>query len=153
MMRDWKEDMMFDTPLPMDCVPQDLSNRQGRILLYIYYCQQHRGFTPSVREIGHAVGIPSTSVVVYNLNKLAGQGYLRRMSGMSRGVVLKPVSHQFVYSVYPEERAHDPRVKVQHLQRENAYLKQHYEMALNQLTAERDALLARLERIELVLAV
>lgn len=151
MMLDWKH-LMFDTPLNTDCVPEGLSNRQGRILLYIYHCQQHCGFTPSIREICNAVGITSTSVVDYNLEKLAERGYLGRMVGISRGIVLMPVTYQFVYSIYPEERENDPKVKVQHLQRENAYLKRHYETRLNKLVEERDALLAQLERIELVLA-
>ena len=147
-MKDW----MFDTPLDTDFVPEGLSNRQGRILLYIYHCQQHCGFTPSIREMCDAVGIPSTSVVNYNLDRLAGHGYIGRVANISRSTILMPVSYQFIYTIYPQERENDPKVKVQHLQRENAYLKRYYETQIQKLADERDALLARLERIELVLA-
>ena len=146
------EDWMFDIPLDTNLVPQGLSNRQGRILLYTYHCQQKCGFTPSIREMCDAVGIPSTSVVNYNLDRLVKHGYIGRIANISRSIILMPISYQFVYNIYPQERENNPKVKVQYLQRENAYLKRHYEAQLQKLAEERDGLLARLERIETVLA-
>jgi repressor LexA len=51
------------------------------------YLDSH-GFPPTIREIGEATGIASTSVVNYNLNKLVAAGYLSRSSRMSRGIRL-----------------------------------------------------------------
>ena len=146
------EDWMFDIALDSEQLPEGLSNRQGRILLYTYHCQQKCGFTPSIREMCDAVGIPSTSVVNYNLDRLVKHGYIGRIANISRSIILMPISYQFVYNIYPQERENNPKVKVQYLQRENAYLKRHYEAQLQKLAEERDGLLARLERIERVLA-
>jgi len=46
------------------------------------------GYPPSIREIGTAVGISSTSVVNYNLNRLVEEGYLDRDQNVSRGIRL-----------------------------------------------------------------
>jgi len=46
------------------------------------------GRPPTIREIGKAVGINSTSVVNYNLGKLEEKGYLDRDPDVSRGLRL-----------------------------------------------------------------
>jgi repressor LexA len=46
------------------------------------------GYPPSIRQIGKAVGISSTSVVNYNLNRLVDEGYLDRDQNVSRGIRL-----------------------------------------------------------------
>jgi repressor LexA len=46
------------------------------------------GFPPTIREIGEATNINSTSVVNYNLNKLVSAGYLARVASKSRGLRL-----------------------------------------------------------------
>src|SRR5262245_20793070 len=51
------------------------------------YLDMH-GFPPTIREIGEATGINSTSVVNYNLNKLVTMGYLARVGHKSRGMRL-----------------------------------------------------------------
>lgn len=66
-----------------------LSDRQVRILEFIYsYLEQHN-YPPTIREIGKAVGIPSTSVVKYNLERLQEKGYIERSGEVSRGLRLK----------------------------------------------------------------
>ena len=65
-----------------------LSHRQQRILEFIESFVYERGYPPTVREIGQAVGISSTSVVDYNLNLLERRGYLRRDREVSRGIEL-----------------------------------------------------------------
>lgn len=63
-----------------------LSDRQARILDYIIdYLGQHK-IPPSIRDIGRAVGISSTSVVNYNLTKLQEMGLIERMPEVSRGL-------------------------------------------------------------------
>ncbi len=65
-----------------------LSKRQKHILSYMeQYIEQH-GYPPTIREIGLATGINSTSVVNYNLNKLVQAGYLERSDRVSRGMRL-----------------------------------------------------------------
>ncbi len=65
-----------------------LSERQQAILKYIRDFLRDNEFPPTIREIGAAVGISSTSVVNYNLNRLAEQGHLVREKDVSRGLRL-----------------------------------------------------------------
>ncbi len=68
--------------------PQKLSERQKKILRYIQHCYEDTGYPPTIREIGNAVDIASTSVVNYNLNKLEQAGYIEREKKVSRGLRL-----------------------------------------------------------------
>lgn len=63
-----------------------LSKRQRNILHYMESYVDKHGFPPTIREIGTATGINSTSVVNYNLNKLVQAGYLERSGRVSRGI-------------------------------------------------------------------
>lgn len=65
-----------------------LSERQESILEFIHKHLGDNGFPPTIREIGRAVGISSTSVVNYNLNRLEERGYLTREKDVSRGLRL-----------------------------------------------------------------
>ncbi len=65
-----------------------LSERQKGIIDYIRSFQIDNGYPPTIRQIGEAVGISSTSVVNYNLNKLEKDGYLTRDLKVSRGLRL-----------------------------------------------------------------
>lgn len=65
-----------------------LSERQRAILAFIHQFTQEHGFPPTIREIGKAVGISSTSVVNYNLAKLEEMGLLSRNRDISRGLKL-----------------------------------------------------------------
>lgn len=67
---------------------EKLSERQRNIVIFMdRYIVQH-GYPPTIREIGEATKINSTSVVNYNLNKLVEMGYLERSATKSRGVRL-----------------------------------------------------------------
>jgi repressor LexA len=65
-----------------------LTDRQRRMLDYIQDFSVSSGYPPSIRQIGKAVGISSTSVVNYNLNRLVDEGYLDRDQNVSRGIRL-----------------------------------------------------------------
>ncbi|GJM39846.1 MAG: LexA repressor [Ardenticatenaceae bacterium] len=65
-----------------------LSERQKNILTYIQQYVAEFGRPPTIREIGKAVDISSTSVVNYNLTKLNERGLLERDSDVSRGLRL-----------------------------------------------------------------
>lgn len=68
------------------------SERQRQILEYIeYYIDQH-GFPPSIREIGKAFSISSTSVVNYHLRRLEALGLIERDRDVSRGLRLVKAS-------------------------------------------------------------
>ena len=58
--------------------PTDISDRQRQILDLIHGTVQERGYPPSVREIGEAVGLSSPSTVHSHLSALVKAGYLRR---------------------------------------------------------------------------
>lgn len=63
-----------------------LTWRQRKILQVIRDSLQRRGRPPSVREIGKAVGLTSTSSVAFQLANLEAKGYLRRDGGRLRTV-------------------------------------------------------------------
>jgi repressor LexA len=63
-----------------------LSDRQREMLDFISKFTQEKGYPPTIRQIGEAVDISSTSVVNYNLNKLEKGGYIARDLKVSRGV-------------------------------------------------------------------
>ncbi len=65
-----------------------LSDRQKRMLEFIQRFTAGNGYPPSIREIGDAADISSTSVVNYNLNRLVDEGYLTRDQNVSRGLRL-----------------------------------------------------------------
>jgi repressor LexA len=72
-----------------------LSDRQRRILDFVERYTGEHGYPPSIREIGQAAGISSTSVVDYNLRVLEREGQIRRDREVSRGLGLigrKPAS-------------------------------------------------------------
>ncbi len=65
-----------------------LSERQQKILEFIRDFTSENGYPPTIREIGAAVGISSTSVVNYNLDILQSEGYIIRNREISRGLRL-----------------------------------------------------------------
>ena len=65
-----------------------LSDRQQGMLQFIRNYILEHARPPTVREIGNAVGISSTSVVDYNLRILERDGHLKRERELSRGIEL-----------------------------------------------------------------
>ncbi|EEI16769.1 transcriptional repressor LexA [Corynebacterium lipophiloflavum] len=66
-----------------------LSDRQRRILEVIQDAVVLRGYPPSIREIGDAAGLQSTSSVAYQLKELERKGFLRRDPNKPRAVDLR----------------------------------------------------------------
>lgn len=67
-----------------------LTSRQATILKYIQKVIEDRGYPPSVREIGEAVGLKSSSTVHTHLVNLEKKGYIRRDPTKPRAIeVLK----------------------------------------------------------------
>ncbi len=65
-----------------------LSERQSKILSFLRTFTLDNGYPPTIREIGEAVGISSTSVVNYNLDALQRGGHIYRDRTVSRGIRL-----------------------------------------------------------------
>ncbi|BBX36447.1 LexA repressor [Mycolicibacterium mageritense DSM 44476 = CIP 104973] len=63
-----------------------LTERQRTILEVIRASVTSRGYPPSIREIGDAVGLTSTSSVAHQLRTLERKGYLRRDPNRPRAV-------------------------------------------------------------------
>ncbi|MHD0397796.1 transcriptional repressor LexA [Staphylococcus simulans] len=56
----------------------ELTKRQSEIYEYIKQVVHTKGYPPSVREIGEAVGLASSSTVHGHLSRLESKGYIRR---------------------------------------------------------------------------
>ena len=65
-----------------------LRPRQEAMLKFIREFIEENDYPPTIREIGAAVGISSTSVVNYNLDQLERKGYIIRNREVSRGLRL-----------------------------------------------------------------
>lgn len=66
----------------------ELSNRQRRILEFVQSSVEVRGYPPSIREIGDAVGLTSPSSVSHQLKALEEKGFLRRDPNRPRAIEL-----------------------------------------------------------------
>ena len=67
---------------------EQLTDRQTKILDYIRTVTRVRSYPPSVREIGEAVGLSSSSTVHNHLNQLERRGLIKRDPSKSRTVQL-----------------------------------------------------------------
>jgi repressor LexA len=65
---------------------KSLSDKQLAILDVIQRSVANRGYPPSMREIGDAVGLASLSSVTHQLNQLELSGYLRRDPNRTRAL-------------------------------------------------------------------
>ena len=68
---------------------------QARILAYIEQEIRTRGYAPSVREIGEAVGLKSTSTVHGHLTRMEKKGLLRRDAMKPRAIGLSAAFSPF----------------------------------------------------------
>lgn len=71
-----------------------LSARQRRILDVIHDAVMLRGYPPSIREIGDAAGLQSTSSVAYQLKQLEEKGFLRRDPNKPRAVDVRHLNSE-----------------------------------------------------------
>jgi len=69
--------------------PSSLTERQRKIIEVIEDATQRRGYPPTLREIGRAVGLVSTSSVAYQLAQLQDKGQLSRGVGRPRTAVVR----------------------------------------------------------------
>ncbi len=67
----------------------ELTGKRREILEFIAAQLRERGYPPSVREIGEAVGLTSSSTVHSHLQTLQRQGYLRRDPTKPRAIEVR----------------------------------------------------------------
>jgi repressor LexA len=67
-----------------------LTARQRRILEVIRDLVERNGYPPSIREVGRAVGLTSTSSVAHQLAVLERKGFLRRDPNRPRAMEIRP---------------------------------------------------------------
>ena len=67
---------------------QELSRMQQKIYDYIAAFIQEKGYPPSVREIGDAVGLKSPSTVHFHLKHLEEAGVIEKGAGKGRAITL-----------------------------------------------------------------
>ncbi|WOC14398.1 transcriptional repressor LexA [Gordonia sp. MP11Mi] len=80
---------MADTPDPLlstSTLEASLTQRQREVLDVIRKSVRERGYPPSIREIGEAVGLTSTSSVAHQLRTLERRGLLKRDPHRPRAV-------------------------------------------------------------------
>jgi repressor LexA len=65
-----------------------LSGRQQEILAFLGDFTSKNGYPPSVREIGEAVGLSSSSTVHSHLNTLENKGFIRRDPSSARALTV-----------------------------------------------------------------
>lgn len=76
------------TEHPFEETNQMLSDRQEQVLQFIRDTVAERGYPPSVREIGQAIGLSSPSSVHAHLNALVRSGLIRRDPSKPRAIVV-----------------------------------------------------------------
>ena len=82
-----------------------LTERQRTILEVIRSSVTTRGYPPSIREIGDAVGLTSTSSVAHQLRTLERKGYLRRDPNRPRAVDVRGIDDMAANPVVATEVA------------------------------------------------
>ena len=66
----------------------ELPTRQRRVLKFLKEYLETNEYPPTLREIGRAIGVKSTSLISYYLDQLERRGYLVRQRSVSRGLRL-----------------------------------------------------------------
>jgi repressor LexA len=83
-----------------------LTWRQRKILRAIRESVEQRGYPPSMLEIGEAVGLTSTSSVLYQLRALQRKGYLHRDVGRARTMQVRlPVRPEVSVAGHTRDKA------------------------------------------------
>ncbi len=87
-----------------------VSNRQEAILSFIKNEVRDKGYPPSVREIGEAVGLASSSTVHGHLDRLEKKGFIRRDPTKPRAIEILGDEHNIVDSTFALSIARVPLI-------------------------------------------
>jgi len=82
-------DLSPERPYDDSMTDSKITARQRQVLDFIEQQMRERGYPPSVREIGSAVGLTSPSTVHSHLNTLQRLGYLRRDPTKPRAIEVR----------------------------------------------------------------
>lgn len=85
----------------------DLTSRQRKIIQAIEDSVERYGYAPTMREIGEAAGLASTSSVSYQMAALEKKGYLSRGAGRPRTAVVRPPTDPA-----SQQQADEPRTDI-----------------------------------------
>jgi repressor LexA len=96
-----------DTPGARRAHDVALTERQRTILEVIRASVTSRGYPPSIREIGDAVGLTSTSSVAHQLRTLERKGFLRRDPNRPRAVDVRGADQHLGPSVVTDVAGSD----------------------------------------------
>ena len=70
-----------------------LGERHRKIMHFLTRFTEKNGYSPSIRQIGEAIGVNSTSLVDYYLRQLEEMEYIERDQHVSRSIrILKPIA-------------------------------------------------------------
>src|SRR5271169_2968511 len=84
-----------------DAAARGLTPRRRQIVEIIDNSVRRNGYAPTMREIGDAVGLASTSSVSYQLSVLEEQGYLRREARRPRTAAIRPSASEHPATGHP----------------------------------------------------
>jgi repressor LexA len=73
-----------------------LTPRRRQVLEVVDRTSRERGYPPSVREIGEALGLRSTSSVHFHLKALERLGYIKRDGSLTRAITLQDKSSEVI---------------------------------------------------------
>lgn len=74
-----------------------LTPKQKEVLDFVQSFTKERGYGPSLKEIQEAMGFTSHSTAQFHINQLAEKGFLKKSSGVARGV--EPLKREEVVEV------------------------------------------------------
>lgn len=100
-----------------------LRSRQKIILEFVYAYTQAHTHAPSIREIGRAAEITSTSVVNYNVKQLVRWGFLEKTRGGNRTIRLTTSGYHAINQPPPQAM----QSEIIRLQMENQMLLERYQ--------------------------
>lgn len=89
---------------------EDLTKKQREIFEFMKTEQRQKGYPPSVREIGEAVGLRSPSSVHSQLTKLESKGYIRKDPTKPRAIEIIDPQYDDDTSYEQSETVHIPIV-------------------------------------------
>jgi SOS-response transcriptional repressor LexA len=135
---------------------RSLTPRQQECLHIIEESLRNRGVSPSIREIGRALGVVSTSGVSDHLRALQKKGYLKRYELIARGLIplappeltSTPPSNDGTHNVPRTEPSHDLAQQVSQMREQLEETKGQLEDAQSALGRKE----RRIERLEMLLA-
>lgn len=90
-----------------------LSGRQREILEFLSDFIEKNGYPPSVREIGEAVGLSSSSTVHSHLNALETKGFIKRDPSSARALAVIGREDRAPTEIVDTKTTHLPRTAVE----------------------------------------